>query len=97
MRVDRQFAYCAVSVKFATGCPKAYGPSAVTLTVPEAEGSVRVTLATPDELVTMLCRVTPPKLPSSVENRTLAPEAVPPDEPGLRVTDSVMLEPAGAV
>ena len=84
--------YCAVSVKVAVAPPSANCDCAVTVTVPGDDGSVSVTEATPDELVvaiTLLPLVVPlERVPAEVVKKMPAPEAVPPDEPGLSVTVS---------
>lgn len=94
-------AYCAVSVNVATGCPSPYGPSAVTVTICAVEGSVNVTCATPELLVTAIIfgpLVVPfETVPALVENSTLAPVFVPPDDPGFNVTDSVNCVPTPPV
>ena len=81
--------YWAVSLNVATGCPSPYGPSAVTVTGPALPGSVNVTDATPELLVTAITLV--PLVvpfdsdPALVLNKTLAPVLVPPDDPGFKV------------
>lgn len=91
----------AVSLKSVgtTGWPKPYGPSACTVTGPAVAGKVRVTLATPELLVTAITLVPvkafsdptstllrEPPVALVIVKSTLAPVAVPPDEPGLKVT-----------
>ena len=56
--MDRGFCYCAVSVNVTVGCPRPYGPSAITLTkAPELAGSVNVILATPEAFTVAICFV----------------------------------------
>lgn len=62
----------------------------MTCTVPVVEGSVRTTDATPEEFVVTIRWASDP---ASVVKKMLAPVAVPPDEPGLRVAESVMFVP----
>jgi hypothetical protein len=82
--------HCAVSLKVATGWPKPYCPSAVTVTGPGEAGRVRVTEAMPELLVTattLLPLVVPfESNPALAVNKTLPPAAEPPDAPGARVT-----------
>ena len=83
--------YCAVSVNVAIGCPSPYGPSAVTVTGPAVDGNVSVTGGvTPEPFVTTIifCPLCVPSdsTPPLAVNNTLAPIAVPPDCPGVRVT-----------
>jgi len=62
----------------------------VTVTCPEVEGRVSVTDATPEPLVTAITfapLVVPfDNDPAFVENSTLAPDAPPPEDPGVNVT-----------
>src|SRR5690348_15007802 len=95
--MEDQFAVSLKSVG-TTGWPNPYGPSVCTVTAPVVAGKVRITLATPELLVRAMTLVPvktfsdptatllrePPEL--VMVNRTLAPAAVPPDEPGVRVT-----------
>jgi hypothetical protein len=82
--------YLAVAVKETEAPPSATWSCAVTVTVPGDEGSVRVTEATPEELVsaiTLVPLVVPLKsVPADVVNRMPAPVADPPDRPGESVT-----------
>ncbi len=83
--------YCEVSVNVVTGCPRPYGPSAVTVTLPAVEGSVSVTAGvTPEPLVTSInlapLLVPSESVPALAVNRMLAPVFVPPDEPTDNVT-----------
>ena len=72
--------------------PRANWSWAWTVTVPAVDGRVRVTEATPDELVvamTLAPDVVPfDRVPAEVVNRMPAPMATPPDWPGARVTVS---------
>ena len=87
--------YCAVSVKVATGCPKPYGPSAVTCTVPALAGNVSTTAAFPVESV-VTSRVE--SVPESAVNRMSAPAPeVPPDFPGAKVTERLRFVPGAPV
>lgn len=74
----------------ATGCPSPYGPSAVTVTVPALDGSVKVTDATPELFVTAMTfaplLVPFDTVPAVAVNSTLAPVFVPRDCPGFNVT-----------
>ena len=80
----------AVAVKETEVPPSANWSCAVTVTVPGDEGSVRVTEATPEELVsaiTLVPLVVPlESVPADVVNRMPAPFADPPDWPGESVT-----------
>jgi len=83
--------YCEVSVNVgATGWPKPYGPSAVTVTPSAVDGSVRVTDAMPELFVTAITfeplLVPVESDPALAVNRMLAPVLLPPDEPGVSVT-----------
>src|SRR5580704_15937064 len=82
--------YSAVSVKVATGWPSAYWPSAFTCTAPADDGRVRTTLALPDELVVTVRLESEPTV---VVNRIVPPAALPPDCPGLRVTERFRVVP----
>jgi hypothetical protein len=83
--------YCAVSVKVTTGCPSANCPSAVTCTVPGAEGSVSTTAAFPEESVVTIRLESKPAV---VVKKIVPPPALPPDCPALSVTDRFNLLPA---
>ena len=82
--------YCEVSVNVATGCPNPYGASAVTVTPSAVDGSVSVTDATPELLVTAIIfepLVVPfESEPALVVKRMLAPALPPPDVPAVNVT-----------
>ena len=92
-------------MKVTLGWPKANGPSAVTLTGPVEFGSVKVTVAIPELLVTAItlvpvntcseptCRFCKEPLPEATLKNTLAPVAVPPDPAGESVTASVIAVP----
>src|SRR5215469_782387 len=84
-------AHCAVSVKVAVGCPSAYCPSAVTCTVSAVEGRVSTTDAFPVESVSTIRLES---VPAVVVKKTVAPEALPPELPGFKVTLSVNWLPA---
>ena len=89
-RPSCRLAYCDVSLKVATGCPSPYSPSAVTVTGPAVNGSVRLIGGVTPELFVTTISVGPLFVPSDrdpplVVNSTLAPVAVPPDWPGVKV------------
>ena len=70
-------------MKVAAGCPRPKGPSAVTCTVPGLEGNVSTTGALPEESVVTVRLESEPAL---VVKKIVAPAALPPDLPALRVT-----------
>ena len=76
----------------ATGWPRPYGPSALTCTTPVPGGRVSTTLAFPEESVVTI-RLESVADTESVVKNTLAPDAVPPDDPGARVAVSVNVPP----
>src|ERR1700722_7450269 len=82
--------YCTVTVNATFGCPSPYGPSAVTCNAPAFAGNVSTTAAFPDEFVVT---VRFESVPADAVNSTSAPAALPPDEPGFRVTDKFTFVP----
>ena len=82
--------YCDVSVNVTSGWPNPYGPSAVTCTVPAVAGRVSTTAATPDAFVVT---VRAERVPAVVVKNAVAPDALPPDEPGLSATDRFRVVP----
>src|ERR1700722_10064754 len=84
--------YSVVSVNTTSGCPSPYGPSAVICTVPALCGSVSTTAAFPDESVVTRRLESVPAL--AVKN-TVAPVALPPEDPAFSVTDRFRFVPGG--